>query len=153
MCSVCHGHGKVQKEHTIAIEVQRGAVSGASRTYTLTDGSKAQFTIHQKPHREFTRQGDDLYVKRRISLKEALLGTDLSIRTITGKVISVHIPAGVQPFETIKVRNHGFIRDPTGLTNKLKSVVFPRGNLYISVDIDFPSILTKSQKEIIEEIL
>lgn len=134
--------------------MQPGAVDGSGRVYTLSDGSKVLFRVHQKPHDLFTRKGNDLFMTASISLKEALLGTTLSVETISGKVVDVKIPAGVQPFEEIRVRGFGFVRDSQKFKDRMLSRLFlGRGDLYIKVVIQFPDSLSQSQQNIIRNIL
>ena len=153
MCSYCHGQGSVRRDYTVPLVVQPGAVDGSGRVYTLSDGSKVLFKIHQKPHNMFTRKGKDLHMTMSISLKEALLGTTRSVKILSGKVVEVKIPAGVQPFEEIRIRGCGFIRDSQKLKDKLLSrLQFNKGDLVVTVMIDFPSVLSKSQREIIMNV-
>ena len=42
-------------------------------------------------HKEFTRQGADLFIEKKISLLEALTGTNFEIKHLDGKKFKVNI--------------------------------------------------------------
>lgn len=150
---MCHGTGHVLKKSTVHLDVQPGALDDASKTYSLSDRDEVIFTIHQKPHPTFVRKEKDLYMQLSISMKEALLGTQKQIKMIDDELVTVTIPAGIQHGKEIVVKNKGFIWD---VNSKLKKTVSHfitvRGNLYIRVNIEFPSSLSADQRKVIESI-
>lgn len=144
-------------------------MENASRIYRLHDGSKIAFMIHQINNPIFQRKGDDLYMTKTISLKEALLGTTLSIKTIMGEEKEVIVKPGIQPFEEIIVKGFGFKKDIHLLKEKSKqgfvmkrasnlvkqvysSYFHNKGDLHIIIDIQFPPRLTEPQKQIIQNL-
>merc|ERR1712227_1185647 len=48
------------------------------------------FTLREKTHEVFTRQGDDLHQTVELSLKDALVGKSITIPTITGPSIRIN---------------------------------------------------------------
>ena len=84
----------------------------------------------------FEQQGDDLYMKKKITLKEALCGFAFDIKHLNGKLLqfnNIVNPSIIKPNFKKVVEGLGMIRD-----NK-------QGNLIIQFDIMFPDILTREQ--------
>ena len=98
--------------------------------------------INVKNTTEFTRDGLDLLIKKKISLKEALVGFEFDIKHISGKSFKINNVDGnvIKPFFKKNIPDLGMIRG-----NK-------KGNLVINFDVEFPDTLTKKQKMQISEI-
>lgn len=93
-------------------------------------------------HPVFKREGRDLTVEKELSFSEAALGTKLLVPTVEGKTLSVKIPAGTQAGSRIRVRGYG-LPDMKGQT---------RGDLYVRINVKVPSKLTKTQKDLIQQL-
>ncbi len=86
----------------------------------------------------FTRQGNHLIFKKKISLKEALCGFKFNIEHLNGNKLSLNINAIVYPGAKQVIKNLGF---PNG------------GDLIIDFEIEFPEQLSQEQKDAIANIL
>ena len=95
--------------------------------------------LHVKEHAVFTRYGDDLLMQTRISFRQAVTGDDVDIPTITGESVQMKIPAGTQPGEKLRVRNHGLPR-PDG---------YGRGNLVVQMQVTVPKKITSEQADLL----
>ena len=78
-----------QKEKVITISVKPGWETGTKITFPQEGDQVAGkipqdivFVVKEKPHSDYTREGNDLYYTAKISLKDALVGTTLSIPMI-----------------------------------------------------------------------
>jgi curved DNA-binding protein len=98
------------------------------------------FSVANDPN--FRRSGSDLYSTIKLDLYTAVLGGEVTINTLTGKV-------------KIKVKPE----TPNGMKVKLKGKGFPVykkagefGDLYITYDIQMPTNLTDKQKELFKEL-
>ncbi len=91
---------------------------------------------------QYTREGDDLYLKQEISLFDAVLGGKITIDHPEGK-LTIAIPKGTQPHEKIKVSGKGFGR---------KGFLSHRGDLYIIPRIAIPKKLSKDQEKLRKEL-
>jgi curved DNA-binding protein len=78
---------------------------------------------------EYSRDGDNLTKQIDISLKDALFGTKVQIKTLY-KDISVKIPSGVKSGQKLRVKEQGV------LNRKSKEM----GDLYIELNIVLPNI-------------
>ena len=58
----------------------------------------------------FTRDGADLSREVRLTLGEALLGAEVPVETITGKLLLLRVPAGTQPGRTFRLAGQGLPR-------------------------------------------
>ena len=99
--------------------------------------------VDVKNNTKFTRDGLDLLLIKKLTLKEALTGFKFDIKHINGKTYTINNEGGniIQPNFVKKISNLGMLRD-----NK-------QGNLVISFEVTFPEILTKDQMEKLKEIL
>ena len=58
------------------------------------------------PDKTFTRKGADLERELTLTLEQALLGADVTVETLKGRVV-LTIPAGTQPGRTFRLRGQG----------------------------------------------
>ena len=102
------------------------------------------FTIKEKPHHHFTRNGNDLKFTSKISLKDALCGVTITVPCIDKTVKTLDIKEIVSPKFVWKLCGHGM---------PLSSKPGCRGDLIVNFDIQFPSILTAEDKKTLKSIL
>jgi len=84
----------------------------------------------------------DLYVERKIKTTEAILGTSISVPTITGKELSLKIPAGTKHKTKMRLSGHGLPH----MQGKAK------GDLYVIIDVNIPNQLTPEQRKLIDKL-
>lgn len=65
--------------------------------------------ISVKPHRTFTRKGDDIHLELPVSLSEAVLGAKVSVPTLTGAV-TMTVPKGSNTDSVLRLRGKGVPR-------------------------------------------
>lgn len=94
------------------------------------------------PHRQFSRDGDDLIMSAQIKISEACFGTQIEVTTLEGKRFNVKIPPGTQCDSKLRVKGHGLPHGPMG----------DRGDIYVKIGIDIPSELTDEQKELVSKL-
>ena len=90
----------------------------------------------------FERRGDDLYTEKTIDMYTALLGGEIEVDTLSGKVL-LKIPAGTQPGQLFRLGGKGM---PL-LKHKDKY-----GNLLVKVNVTLPKKLSAEQKKRFEEL-
>ena len=87
------------------------------------------------PDPTFTRRGADLERELPLTLEEALLGAEVKVGTLKGRVL-LTIPAGTQPGRTFRLRGQGMPRfKATG-----------HGDLYVKVRVVIPTGLSDEAK-------
>lgn len=148
-CPKCRGRGSVPKQVPITIQIPAGIEEGhVERIHGQGEPGEGGgppgdlvVVIHVHPHPIFVRAGDDLLTQGRISFRQAVLGADLEIPTITGETVVLKVPPGTQPGERLRVRNHGLPRADG----------YGRGSLVVQVQIDVPRKVTGEQEKLLEQ--
>jgi len=97
--------------------------------------------VNVAAHPQFERDGADLEVQQTIGLTEALLGTTLKVPTME-EPKQLKVPAGISPGTKMRIKGHGFPK----MGGK------EHGDLYVKINIKFPSSLTEQQQTLIEEL-
>ncbi len=89
----------------------------------------------------FERDGNDLHTQATIDVFKAILGGELEIRTLGGKVL-LTIPPGTQPEQVFRLAGRGMpqLKDP-GV----------KGDLYVLVKVQIPKVLNARQKSLLEQ--
>ena len=91
---------------------------------------------------KFIRKGNDLYQTVNINLYDAILGNDIIIETLSGK-LKIKIVAGTQNGKTIRLKGKGMpVYD--------KPNTF--GDFYLIINIQNPEKLNEKQKALFEEL-
>ena len=90
---------------------------------------------------EFTRNGNNLYYKKKITLKEALCGFKFKMDHLNGNQIGLNVNVILHNGVKQVINNLGFTRE---------GVV---GNLVLEFEVAFPESLTPEQKEALANIL
>lgn len=90
----------------------------------------------------FKRLGNDLYTTADIDLYTAVLGGEIIVATIDGKV-KLKVPAGTQSGTKVKLKGKGFpVYKQEG----------EFGDLYVTYHVNIPTNLTARQKELFTEL-
>jgi curved DNA-binding protein len=93
-------------------------------------------------HPVFRRQGDDLYLTRKIRFSEAAKGTEVEVPTIDDKTLKIKVPAGTQPNARLRLKGHGMPRmNENG-----------RGDCYVQIAVPVPRKLTREQEEAVQKL-
>jgi len=95
----------------LEVAIPRGADTGTRIRLTgkAPGGGDLYVVVRQTPDRVFTRRGADLERELPLSLKDALLGADVTVRTPKGHVV-LTVPAGTQPGRVFRLTGQGMPR-------------------------------------------
>jgi len=96
--------------------------------------------LRVKAHPLYQRDGDDLRMDLPVSLHEALLGAEVTVPTLKGRV-SLRIPPETQNGRTIRLAGQGMPRGGGGF-----------GDLFVTVKVVLPTKLTDEDKDCIRKI-
>ena len=130
-----------REEKILTIDVKPGWKEGTKITFPeegdQTPGhvpADIVFTVKQKPHPLFTRDGDHLKHTIPITLKQALLGegTSVSVPTLGGDTVSLPLTGVVDPKTVLRVPGYGL---------PIKKSPRCKGDLLVTFDIEFPRSL------------
>ena len=100
----------------------------------------AYLSVRVKPHHFFTRDGDDLRVELPVAMHEAMLGGEVTVPTLKGRV-SLRIPPETQNGRTIRLAGQGMPRQGGG-----------HGDLYSTVKVVMPTKLSEKERELAREV-
>ncbi|MBS6310990.1 MAG: molecular chaperone DnaJ [Firmicutes bacterium] len=143
-CPDCRGTGAVRKRKTIKVNIPAGIDHG--QTISLRGQGNAGrnggpagdllITVMVQPHELFRRDGVDVFCEAPITFAQAVLGAELEIPTIDGKV-KYSIPEGTQTGTVFRLKGKGIpVLNGRG-----------RGDQYVTVTIETPRNLNKEQRE------
>jgi curved DNA-binding protein len=99
--------------------------------------------IRIAPNQRFERKGKDLYTHVAVPLTIAVLGGDVEVRTLGGKLLRLKIPETTQNGQVFRLKGHGM-----PAVGKLPDA----GDLYATVDVELPKQLTPEQREHFEAL-
>lgn len=134
----------IKKEIKIPPGVKTGTKVRAAGAVSAGNGAGGDLylVIKVASDPKFERKGDDLYTEIKIDLYTAVLGGEVEVNTISGKVL-LAIPAGTQPGRSFRLTGKGM---PL-LKNKGKY-----GNLLVKVNVELPKKLSSKEKKLFEEL-
>ena len=146
-CGKCVGSGRNRVRENVAVQLPKGIDSGYrvripnEGNIGLEGGSSGDLyvSINVKPHKHFTRDGDDLHYKLDLGLAQASLGSAFEIPTMEDPEI-LTIPAGTQPHKQFRLRGKGMPRLQR----------FGMGDLVVTANIVVPKNLSPKAKEALE---
>src|SRR2546423_2096356 len=148
-CKSCRGAGRVEREKSIEVKIPAGVETG-SRLRLQNEGESGAYSgpagdlyvvIHVAEHEQFERQGNNLYASVPISFAQAALGSEIQVRTLDNEQ-SLKIPAGTPTGTVFRVRGKGMpVLGGRG-----------RGDLFVAVSAVTPTMLTREQRKVLEQL-
>ena len=147
-CPDCHGSGRARKRKTVKVNIPAGIDNG--QTISLRGQGHAGknggpngdllITVMVKPHDIFRREGTSVFCEAPITFTQAVLGAEMEIPTIDGKV-KYTIPEGTQTGTVFRLRGKGIpVLNGHG-----------RGDQYVTVTIETPRGLNREQKDALKK--
>jgi curved DNA-binding protein len=147
-----HGGTRILQvgERRLEVKIPAGVASG-SRVRISGEGEPSQsggrpgdiyLNIQVLPHARYERQGDDLRTTLPVDLYTMLLGGEVVVTTLKGRV-SLKIPAGTRTGQSFRLRGQGMpvLRKPEQY-----------GDLYVEVQPVLPTSLSEREKELFGEL-
>ena len=147
-CKKCGGKGKVRAARQIEINIPAGIDNGQVVTVRgngdagMNGGPAGDLlvTVMVQPHDVFRRDGTAVFCEAPITFTQAVLGAELEIPTIDGRV-KYTIPEGTQTGTVFRLRGKGIpVLNGRG-----------RGDQYVTVTIETPRDLNREQKEALKK--
>ncbi|KAL7720393.1 DnaJ family protein [Entamoeba marina] len=150
-CHVCNGKGTVKKAMKVPVNLPKASKDGdvikipgfSNDAYGMKPGD-VNVLIKIEQHPTFTRKGSDLYASISVTLLESLTGFQKSLTLLDGSQFIV----GQR-----KITPHGSVLtyDNLGLPLTQHSSRF--GNLFVTVNVMYPSSLSEKQTNELKKIL
>ncbi len=148
-CQTCGGKGKVRRRRTFEIDVPAGIEHG--QIIRLAGKGEAgerggpngdlRVVISVEQHPVFQRRGNDIVSEISISITQAALGCELTVKAIDSEE-KITIKPGTQHGHVLNIKGKGvpYLRNPR-----------MRGDHFITVKVLIPKDLTDRQKELLRE--
>ena len=147
-CKNCSGSGAVKVSREVEIRIPAGVEDGMTLR-VAGEGEPGEHggpsgdllaEVHIKPHPLFKRREADVLLQLPVGFAQAALGDKVEVPTPRGKAV-LKIPAGSQPYSTLRLRGEGFpsLRDRG------------KGDMLVEVVVEVPRDLTSEQKELLKK--
>lgn len=148
-CTACHGEGRARKVRKLQVKIPAGIEHG-SRLRVTGEGEAGQggasrgdlyVQIFIKKNKTFERQGQDVYCEVLIPYAVAVLGGEAEVPTLAGKT-RLEIASGTPAGKILKIKGEGV---------PVYGAEGRRGDEFVKVDIEVPTKLSKSERELLEK--
>ncbi|KZY48109.1 molecular chaperone DnaJ [Roseovarius sp. HI0049] len=148
-CKTCHGHGRVERDRSLSVNIPAGVETG-TRIRLAGEGEAGMrggpagdlyIFIEVSPHELFQREEKNLFCRVPVSVSTAALGGDIEVPTIDGGRSRVKIPEGSQTGRQMRLRNKGMPSLRGGA----------HGDMFIELAVETPVNLTSRQKDLLRE--
>ncbi|HDL10002.1 MAG TPA: molecular chaperone DnaJ [Candidatus Omnitrophica bacterium] len=148
-CSNCAGSGRIREQKKIEVKIPPGVDDGtvlriAGKGEPGSNGGAPgdlYLVITVKPHHFFQRRGKDIYCRVPLTLAEAILGGEVEVPTIDGKV-RMKVPPGTQTGKIFRLRGKG-----------VSTSHGSRGDQLVEVFVEIPSHLSREEKRMLEAVI
>ncbi len=148
-CKDCKGSGSVEKEKTLRIKIPKGTEDGLrlrqrGMGQPIVNGQSGDLYIQldTTPHPWFERDGPDLIMALPIGFPEMMLGTRIELPHVDGEMLTIDVPKGSKPSETLLIRGRGMpYRRGRG-----------RGDVTVLLKLYVPSKIDKKMRNTLESM-
>jgi curved DNA-binding protein len=148
VCNVCGGTGQVAKTDTYQVKIPAGVTEGqrlriSGRGEAGVGGGAAgdlYLRVRFAKHPDFEVEDHDLIYEAELAPWEAVLGTNIALPTLNGRV-NIKIPPGTHNGQKLRVRGRG-----------LPQRKGDAGDLIVVMRIDVPSNVSDSERKLWEQL-
>ena len=148
-CYACGGTGQARRQKRLEVKIPAGVHTG-SRVRVAGEGEASPtggphgdlyLVVTVRPHPVFERRDDDLQAEIKVPLATAVLGGEIEVPTLRGKVM-LRIPPETQNGRIFRLARQGM--------PKLGAA--ERGDLLVKVEVVLPTNLTEEERHLFEEL-
>ncbi|PPS00246.1 hypothetical protein GOBAR_AA20409 [Gossypium barbadense] len=150
VCEQCQNVKYEREGYFVTVDIEKGMQDGQEVVFyedgePIIDGEPGdlKFRIHTAPHDRFRREGNDLHTTVTITLVQALVGFDKTIKHLDDHLVEIGSKGITKPKEVRKFKGEGM---PLHFSNK-------KGDLFVTYEVLFPTSLAEDQKAKIKSIL
>ena len=150
-CHLCGGTGVMTGDEVVEVKIPAGVQDGMVLTVpgkgdaAIRNGvpGDIQVFIEVDENKDFIRQGNDLIYNLLLDLPTAVLGGNVEIPTLDGKV-KLKIDAGTQPGKVLRLRGKGL--------PAVQGYGYGMGDLIVNVSVYIPETLSRDEREAFEKM-
>ena len=148
-CRSCNGNGRKRVNKKVEVTIPAGIDNdqvlniGGHGNSGINGGQAGDLHVYirVKNHPIFERRGDDVWCEMPITVAQAMLGAEIVVPTLDGKVkYTVH--EGTQQGDVFKLKGKGIPH----LHGR------GRGDQYVKMNIEIPKSLNQKQKEAVKNL-
>lgn len=146
-CNVCNGEGTTLKEQTVDLEIPKGVGNGMQLNMSgygnyTRDGIPGDLHILIDEIRDssYRREGGNLIIDKEISVIDAIIGANITVKTPHGDMI-VSVKPGTEHGSIIRINGKGIPDIHEGL-----------GSLIIIVKINIPKHINLDEQALLEKL-
>lgn len=143
---------QMQDGRRLEVKIPPGVDNG-SRVHISADrnqGGDFYLIVSVKDHKRFQRKGKDLFVEVEAPLDDAVLGGELTVPTLTGR-LALTIPKGTQNGRRFRLAGQGMAALINSATNP-RSDFKHRGDLFATVKVKLPSDFTEEELDLFQQM-
>ncbi|MDD2506232.1 MAG: molecular chaperone DnaJ [Candidatus Cloacimonetes bacterium] len=148
-CGKCYGEGRIAKVKEINVKIPAGVEENqyirlrGQGNVGPRNGSRGDILvlIHEKQDDLFERNGNDIIMEYPISISQAVLGDEILVPTLSGKV-KMKIPSGTQSGRLFRLKGQGI--------QSLNS--YSKGDEIVRVVVVIPTKISKEETEMFTKL-
>lgn len=149
-CKGCGGRGRLRTQKTLKVRIP-GGVDNGSRLRVGGEGEAGErggppgdlyLFLEVAPHDFFRREGDHLICAVPLSFPQAVLGTEVLVKTLEEGEERVKVPPGTAHGQRFRIPGKGMPRLGSG----------GRGDLFVDVMLSPPKRPSKEERRLYEEL-
>lgn len=148
ICPICGGEGRIPEVNQYQVRIPPGIREGqrlrlAGKGESGTQGGASgdlYLRVRLAKHPDFRVEGNNLYTDVDLAPWEAVLGADVTVPTLEGR-LNIRIPPGAQNAQKLRVRSKGL---PAANSN--------RGDLLVVLHIQVPKHPTEQERRLWEQL-
>lgn len=148
-CTHCYGEGIVKGEEVIDIDIPAGVGEGMQLTIRGKGNAGPRngingdliVVIEEEAHPDFERDENNLIYSLFISISDAILGTQVEIPTIDGKV-RMKIAPGTQSGQVLRLKGKG-LPEVNG---------YRTGDMLVNVNVWIPKKVSKEEEKLLQQL-
>lgn len=149
LCAQCQGAGVVITTKSLEVTIPAGVRDG-QRIRLAGQGEPSPgggpsgdlyLVVHITPDPAFTRKGDDLYVDQQVPIYTLVLGGEVAVSTMTGK-ITLKVPHNSQNGRKLRIAGKGMPKLRGG----------GHGDFYVTLIARVPTHITEEERELYDKL-
>ena len=125
----------------LEVQVPRGVRDGRKIRLRPDNDTEIILTVNVRSDSRFSRKGANLLTDIAVNLLDAVLGCEVEVPTITGRV-ALQIPMGTQNGRSFKIKGKGL---PMGDSKHF-------GDLYATINVRLPESLSDEERQLYKQL-